>query len=69
MNGGKKINCCAVNALEEWSPAKKLHVQYLMKYLFEKFSWADALSLSNPKHQGNPYKIDGMFSHCIVYFF
>jgi len=59
LKGGKKINCLAANALEEWSPAKQLHVQFLMKYLFEKFSWADNPSLSNSKNQSNQYKIDG----------
>jgi len=40
--------------LEEWSPAKTLHISFLMRYLFERFSWKSSLekNYKNPsKHQ------------------
>ena len=61
--GGSKQPLFASNSAERWSPAKLCHISFLMRYLFEKFSWNQAFEDKGSKTKKKPEnqnKVDGM---------
>jgi hypothetical protein len=62
--GGNKLPVFASNHSERWTMAKTMHISFLVRYLFEKFSWREAMQERGPKskkHCESFHKVDGTY--------